>query len=211
MFIILISIISESIKMKPEFSKYHDGLLPAIIQDFKTSKVLMLGFMNEAAFLQTESSGKVTFYSRSKQRLWTKGEESGNFLMVKQVLLDCDHDTLLIKAEPLGPTCHTGADTCWSEKNHTDDFLYYLQDIIELRRKSSDETSYVKQLFGKGINKIAQKVGEEATEVIIEAKDNNEELFLNEAADLLFHFMVLLRAKGVSLQDVTYVLKQRHS
>jgi phosphoribosyl-AMP cyclohydrolase / phosphoribosyl-ATP pyrophosphohydrolase len=197
--------------MKPEFSKYHDGLLPAVIQDFKTNKVLMLGFMNEAAFAQTESAGKVTFYSRSKQRLWTKGEESGNFLTVKQVLLDCDHDTLLIKAEPLGPTCHTGADTCWSEKNHSDDFLYYLQDIIDLRRKSSDETSYVKQLFGKGINKIAQKVGEEATEVIIEAKDNNEELFLNEAADLLFHFMVLLRAKGVSLQDVTYLLKQRHS
>jgi phosphoribosyl-AMP cyclohydrolase / phosphoribosyl-ATP pyrophosphohydrolase len=197
--------------MKPEFSKYQDGLLPAIIQDYKTNKVLMLGFMNEEAFAQTESSGKVTFYSRSKQRLWTKGEESGNFLTVKQVLLDCDHDTLLIKAEPLGPTCHTGADTCWSEKNHSDDFLYYLQDIIDLRRKSSDETSYVKQLFGKGINKIAQKVGEEATEVIIEAKDNNEELFLNEAADLLFHFMVLLRAKGVSLQDVTYLLKQRHS
>jgi phosphoribosyl-AMP cyclohydrolase / phosphoribosyl-ATP pyrophosphohydrolase len=166
--------------LKPEFSKYHDGLLPAIIQDYKTSKVLMLGFMNEAAFVQTESSGKVTFYSRSKQRLWTKGEESGNFLMVKQVLLDCDHDTLLIKAEPLGPTCHTGADTCWSEKNHSDDFLYYLQDIIDLRRKSNDETSYVKQLFGKGINKIAQKVGEEATEVIIEAKDNNEELFLKQ-------------------------------
>lgn len=171
----------------------------------------MLGFMNEAAFSETENSGKVTFYSRSKQRLWTKGEESGNFLMVRQVMLDCDHDTLLIKAEPMGPTCHTGADTCWSEKNHSDDFLYYLQDIIDLRRKSSDETSYVKQLFGKGINKIAQKVGEEATEVIIEAKDNNEELFLNEAADLLFHFIVLLRAKGVSLQDVTYVLKQRHS
>lgn len=197
--------------MKPEFSKYHDGLLPAIIQDYKTSKVLMLGFMNEAAFAQTEESGKVTFYSRSKQRLWTKGEESGSFLNVKQVMLDCDHDTLLIKAEPMGPTCHTGADTCWSEKNHTDDFLYYLQDIIDLRRKSSDETSYVRQLFEKGINKIAQKVGEEATEVIIEAKDNNEELFLNESADLLFHFMVLLRAKGVSLQDVTYVLKQRHS
>ena len=197
--------------MKPEFSKYHDGLLPAIIQDYKTSKVLMLGFMNEAAFAQTEESGKVTFYSRSKQRLWTKGEESGNFLNVKQVMLDCDHDTLLIKAEPMGPTCHTGADTCWSEKNHTDDFLYYLQDIIDLRRKSSDETSYVRQLFEKGINKIAQKVGEETTEVIIEAKDNNEELFLNESADLLFHFMVLLRAKAVSLQDVTYVLKQRHS
>ncbi|HEX4958972.1 MAG TPA: bifunctional phosphoribosyl-AMP cyclohydrolase/phosphoribosyl-ATP diphosphatase HisIE [Lacibacter sp.] len=197
--------------MKPDYSKYQDGLVPAIIQDFKTNKVLMMGFMNEVALAQTESSGKVTFYSRSKQRLWTKGEESGNFLLVKQVLLDCDHDTLLIKAEPQGPTCHTGADTCWSERNHTDDFLYYLQDIIDLRRKSSDEKSYVKQLFGKGINKIAQKVGEEATEVIIEAKDNNEELFLNEAADLLFHFIVLLRAKDVTLQDVTYVLQQRHS
>ncbi|MEJ8818977.1 bifunctional phosphoribosyl-AMP cyclohydrolase/phosphoribosyl-ATP diphosphatase HisIE [Lacibacter sp. H407] len=197
--------------MKPDFSKYHDGLLPAIIQDYKTSKVLMLGFMNEEAFVKTEETGKVTFYSRSKQRLWTKGEESNNFLSVKQVLLDCDQDTLLIKAEPAGPTCHTGADTCWSEKNHSDDFLSYLEEIIELRRKSSDETSYVKQLFGKGINKIAQKVGEEATEVIIEAKDNNEELFLNEGADLLFHFIVLLRAKNVSLQDVIYVLKQRHS
>lgn len=197
--------------MKPDYSKYQDGLVPAIIQDYKTNKVLMMGFMNEAALAQTESSGKVTFYSRSKQRLWTKGEESGHFLLVKQVLLDCDQDTLLIKAEPQGPTCHTGADTCWSERNHTDDFLYYLQDIIDLRRKSSDEKSYVKQLFGKGINKIAQKVGEEATEVIIEAKDNNEELFLNEAADLLFHFIVLLRAKDVSLQDVTYVLQQRHS
>ena len=198
-------------KLKPDFSKYHDGLLPAIIQDYKTSKVLMLGFMNEEAFVKTEETGKVTFYSRSKQRLWTKGEESNNFLHVKQVLLDCDQDTLLIKAEPAGPTCHTGADTCWSEKNHSDDFLSYLEEIIELRRKSSDETSYVKQLFGKGINKIAQKVGEEATEVIIEAKDNNEELFLNEGADLLFHFIVLLRAKNVSLQDVIYVLKQRHS
>jgi phosphoribosyl-ATP pyrophosphohydrolase/phosphoribosyl-AMP cyclohydrolase len=197
--------------MKPDFTKYQDSLLPAIIQDYKTNKVLMLGFMNEAAFEKTEKSGEVTFYSRSKKRLWTKGEESGNFLKVKQVLLDCDNDTLLIKAEPMGPTCHTGADTCWSEKNHSDDFLIYLQDIIDLRRKSNDESSYVKQLFGKGINKIAQKVGEEATELIIEAKDSNEELFLNEAADLLFHFMVLLRAKEVSLQDVIYLLKQRHS
>lgn len=171
----------------------------------------MLGFMNEDAFKKTEKEGKITFYSRSKKRLWTKGEESGNFLTVKQVMLDCDYDTLLIKAEPAGPTCHTGADTCWSEKNHSDDFLNYLEDIIDLRRKSTDEKSYVRQLFGKGMNKIAQKVGEEATELIIEAKDNNEELFLNEAADLLFHFMVLLRAKDVSLQDVIYVLKQRHS
>lgn len=197
--------------MKPDFKKYSDGLVPAIVQDFQTQKVLMLGFMNEEAFRKTEESGKVTFYSRSKQRLWTKGEESGNFLNVKQVLLDCDQDTLLIKAEPMGPTCHTGADTCWSEKNHQEDFLLYLQDIIDLRRKSTDGKSYVKSLFEKGINKIAQKVGEEATEVIIEAKDQNEELFLNEAADLLFHFIVLLRAKDVSLQDVIYVLKQRHS
>jgi len=197
--------------LKPDFKKYHDGLVPAIIQDFKTSKVLMLGFMNEDAFKQTEEIGKVTFYSRSKNRLWMKGEESGNFLTVKQVLLDCDNDTLLIKAEPAGPVCHTGADTCWSEKNHKDDFLSYLEEIIDLRRKSTDGKSYVKSLFDKGINKIAQKVGEEATEVIIEAKDNNEELFLNEGADLLFHFMVLLRAKNVSLQDIIYVLKQRHS
>lgn len=185
--------------------------MPAIIQDYKTSKVLMLGFMNEDAFKKTEEEGKVTFYSRSKQRLWTKGEESGNFLMVKQVLLDCDQDTLLIKAEPQGPTCHTGADTCWSEKNHSDDFLMYLEEIIELRRKSTDGKSYVKSLFDKGINKIAQKVGEEATEIVIEAKDNNEELFLGEAADLMFHFIVLLRAKNVSLQDVIYVLKERHA
>lgn len=197
--------------MKPDFKKYQDGLVPAIIQDFKTSKVLMLGFMNEEAFKQTEEIGKVTFYSRSKNRLWMKGEESGNFLTVKQVLLDCDLDTILIKAEPAGPVCHTGADTCWSEKNHKDDFLSYLEEIIDLRRKSTDGKSYVKSLFDKGINKIAQKVGEEATEVIIEAKDNNEELFLNEGADLLFHFMVLLRAKNVSLQDIIYVLKQRHS
>jgi phosphoribosyl-ATP pyrophosphohydrolase/phosphoribosyl-AMP cyclohydrolase len=197
--------------LKPDFKKYQDGLVPAIIQDFKTSKVLMLGFMNEDAFKQTEEIGKVTFYSRSKNRLWMKGEESGNFLTVKQVLIDCDNDTLLIKAEPAGPVCHTGADTCWSEKNHKDDFLSYLEEIIDLRRKSTDGKSYVKSLFDKGINKIAQKVGEEATEVIIEAKDNNEELFLNEGADLLFHFMVLLRAKNVSLQDIIYVLKQRHS
>jgi len=202
---------NKSIVLKPDFKKYSDGLVPAIVQDFQTQKVLMLGFMNEEAFRKTEETGKVTFYSRSKQRLWTKGEESGNFLNVKQVLLDCDQDTLLIKAEPMGPTCHTGADTCWSEKNHQEDFLLYLQDIIDLRRKSTDGKSYVKSLFEKGINKIAQKVGEEATEVIIEAKDQNEELFLNEAADLLFHFIVLLRAKDVSLQDVIYVLKQRHS
>jgi phosphoribosyl-AMP cyclohydrolase / phosphoribosyl-ATP pyrophosphohydrolase len=197
--------------MKVDFKKFHDGLVPAIIQDFETQKVLMLGFMNEEAFKKTEELGKVTFFSRSKKRLWTKGEESGHFLLVKQVLVDCDHDTLLIKAEPLGPTCHTGADTCWSERNHKEDFLYYLEDIIELRKKSSDEKSYVRQLFRDGINKIAQKVGEEAVELVIESKDSNDELFMNEAADLLFHYLVLLNARGYDLKQVVQVLKGRHS
>ncbi|MBO9561827.1 MAG: bifunctional phosphoribosyl-AMP cyclohydrolase/phosphoribosyl-ATP diphosphatase HisIE [Niastella sp.] len=197
--------------MKVDYSKYTDGLVPAVVQDFKTHKVLMLGFMNEEAVKKTMSEGKVTFYSRSKKRLWTKGEESGNHLMVKEILSDCDNDTLLIKAQPLGPTCHTGADTCWSERNHHDDFLYYLEDIIELRKKSSDEKSYVRQLFGKGINKMAQKVGEEAVELVIEAKDSNDDLFLNEAADLLFHYLILLNAKGHNLQSVVNVLQQRHS
>jgi len=197
--------------MKVDFKKYPDGLVPAIIQDFTTQKVLMLAFMNQEAFQKTEELGKVTFYSRSKKRLWTKGEESGNFLIVKQVLLDCDNDTLLIKVEPQGPTCHTGADTCWSERNHKEDFLYYLEDIIELRKKSSDEKSYVRQLFRDGINKIAQKVGEEAVELVIESKDNNDELFMNEAADLLFHYLVLLNAKGYNLQQVVSVLQSRHS
>lgn len=197
--------------MKVDYSKYTDGLVPAIVQDFKTHKVLMLGFMNEEAVKKTMSEGKVTFYSRSKKRLWTKGEESGNHLMVKEILSDCDNDTLLIKAQPLGPTCHTGADTCWSERNHHEDFLYYLEDIIELRKKSSDEKSYVRQLFGKGINKMAQKVGEEAVELVIEAKDSNDELFLNEAADLLFHYLILLNAKGHNLQSVVSVLQQRHA
>jgi len=197
--------------MKIDFKKYSDGLVPAVIQDYKTRKVLMLGFMNEAALQRTMSGGKVTFYSRSKQRLWTKGEESGNFLLVKEILSDCDDDTLLIKAEPLGPVCHTGADTCWSERNHNEDFLFYLEDIIRLRKASNDNKSYVKQLFDKGMNKIAQKVGEEAVELVIEAKDNNRELFLNEAADLLFHYLVLLNAKEYNLQDVIDVLKKRHS
>jgi phosphoribosyl-ATP pyrophosphohydrolase/phosphoribosyl-AMP cyclohydrolase len=196
--------------MKPDFNKYADGLLPAVIQDFVTQKVLMLGFMNEEAFIKTEESGLVTFYSRSKQRLWTKGEESGNHLMVKQVLLDCDKDTLLIKVNPKGPVCHSGADTCWSEKNHKEDFLYYLEDIIRLRRSSQDSHSYVKQLFDKGINKIAQKVGEEAVELVIEAKDVNQALFLAEAADLLFHYLILLQQKNCSLTDVVNVLQQRH-
>jgi phosphoribosyl-ATP pyrophosphohydrolase/phosphoribosyl-AMP cyclohydrolase len=197
--------------MKIDFKKYSDGLAPAVIQDYRTHRVLMLGFMNEEALGKTMSEGKVTFYSRSKKRLWTKGEESGHHLMVKEILSDCDNDSLLIKAEPLGPICHTGADTCWSERNHSEDFLYYLEEIINLRKQSQDEKSYVRQLFSSGINKIAQKVGEEAVELVIEAKDNNEKLFLNEAADLLFHYLVLLNAKGYNLQAVVNVLQSRHS
>lgn len=197
--------------MKADFTKYQDGLVPAIVQDFDTSKVLMLGFMNEEALHKTEQTGNVTFYSRSKNRLWTKGEESGNFLRLKSIFLDCDNDTFLIKAHPLGPVCHTGADTCWSEKNHSDNFLLYLEDIIKLRKQSSPDESYVARLMSKGINKVAQKVGEEAVELVIEAKDDNENLFLNEAADLLFHYLLLLNAKGYNLQSVIEVLKQRHS
>jgi phosphoribosyl-AMP cyclohydrolase / phosphoribosyl-ATP pyrophosphohydrolase len=194
-----------------DFKKYSDGLIPAIVQDARTHKVLMMGFMNQQALNQTMESGKVTFYSRSKKRLWTKGEESGNFLHLKEIASDCDQDTILIKANPDGPVCHTGADTCWSEKNHPDDFLYQLEDIINLRKNSDDERSYVRSLFAKGINKIAQKVGEEAIEVVIEAKDNNDELFLSESADLLFHYLVLLNAKGYNLQDVVNVLEERHA
>jgi len=196
--------------MKIDYKKYSDGLVPAVIQDYKTQKVLMLGFMNEEALQKTMEGGKVTFHSRSRKRLWTKGEESGNFLLLKEIMSDCDNDTLLIKAEPTGPVCHTGADTCWSEKNHTEDFLSYLEHIIELRKTSNDEKSYVRQLFHKGINKIAQKVGEEAVELVIEAKDVNNDLFLNEASDLLFHYLILLQAKGFRLDDVTRILKERH-
>ena len=197
--------------MKIDYSKYADGLVPAIVQDYDTDKVLMMGFMNEAALLKTEELGRVTFYSRSKQRLWTKGEESGNFLELKSIAVDCDNDTLLIKAHPKGPVCHTGADTCWMEKNHNSNFLNYLEDIIALRKKASVEESYVARLFAKGMNKMAQKVGEEAVELVIEAKDNNEELFLNEAADLMFHYLILLNAKGYKLDQVVDILKQRHS
>ena len=196
--------------MKIDFKKYSDGLAPAIIQDYKTQKVLMLGFMNSEALAKTMSEGRVTFYSRTKQRLWTKGEESGNYLLLKEIMSDCDDDTLLIKAQPTGPVCHTGADTCWSEKNHAEDFLSFLEHIIELRRGSDDEKSYVRRLFQQGINKIAQKVGEEAVELVIEAKDVNNDLFLNEASDLLFHYLILLQAKGYRLSDVIDVLKERH-
>jgi len=197
--------------VKIDFKKYQDGLAPAIIQDHSTQKVLMLGFMNEEALDKTMQEGKVTFYSRTKKRLWTKGEESGHFLMIKELAVDCDQDTLLIKVHPLGPVCHTGADTCWSEKNHKEDFLFYLEDIIRLRRQVSPSESYVSKLFSKGINKIAQKVGEEAVELVIEAKDNNKDLFLNEAADLLFHYLLLLNAKDFNLQQVIDILKERHS
>jgi phosphoribosyl-ATP pyrophosphohydrolase/phosphoribosyl-AMP cyclohydrolase len=198
--------------MEVNFSKYADGLAPAIIQDSVTDKVLMLGFMNQEALDQTQAEGKVTFYSRSRRKLWTKGEESGNFLLVKGISVDCDQDALLIKALPLGPVCHTGADTCWNEKNHREDFLVGLEEIIESRRlEASPNKSYVADLFSKGLNKIAQKVGEEAVELVIEAKDHNDELFLNEAADLLFHYLILLNAKGNNLQDVVDVLKRRHN
>ena len=194
-----------------DFKKYSDGLVPVIVQDFTTHKVLMLGFMNDEAVRKTEELGKVTFYSRSKNRLWTKGEESGNFLLLKEMLVDCDNDTLLIKANPVGPVCHTGADTCFSERNHPDDFLQQLEHIIDLRKQVSPDESYVAKMFSKGINKIAQKVGEEAVELVIEAKDDNEDLFLNEGADLLFHYLLLLNAKGYKLQNVIEILKSRHS
>ncbi len=197
--------------MDIDFSKYRDGLVPAIIQDIVTSKVLMLGFMNEEALEKTIETGKVTFYSRTKKRLWTKGEESGNFLFLKELLLDCDKDTLLIKANPVGPVCHTGADTCFNETNGGDNFLNHLEEVIEQRKLSSPEESYVSKLFSKGLNKIVQKVGEEAVEVVIEAKDDNRELFLNESADLLFHYLILLNAKGYKLQNVIEILQKRHS
>ena len=197
--------------MNVDFGKYADGLVPAIVQDESTLRVLMLGFMNEAALEKTRESGKVTFYSRSKQRLWTKGEESGHFLLLKDIRVDCDQDTLLIKANPLGPTCHTGADTCWDELNEPGDFLSYLERIIASRKSAAPDSSYTARLFAKGINKVAQKVGEEAVELVIEAKDDNKALFLGEAADLMFHYLVLLQAKGYTLQEVVDVLKERHA
>ncbi|WP_417873206.1 bifunctional phosphoribosyl-AMP cyclohydrolase/phosphoribosyl-ATP diphosphatase HisIE [Xanthomarina gelatinilytica] len=198
--------------MKIDFDKYKDGLVPAIIQDASTNKVLMLGFMNQEALSKTNNLGKVTFYSRSKQRLWTKGEESGSYLNLVSMLLDCDNDALLVKVNPSGPTCHKGTDTCWQEKNtESFGFISQLEDIIKHRKENGKpEDSYVASLFDKGINKIAQKVGEEAVEVVIEAKDTNDNLFLNESADLLFHYLILLQAKGFQLHDVINKLKQRH-
>lgn len=187
------------------------GLVPAIIQDQQTGKVLMLGYMNQAAYEKTMATKKVTFYSRSKQRLWTKGEESGNFLNLVDIRNDCDHDTLLLKVRPEGPTCHKGTDTCWGENNDAQfGFLTTLEEVIHNRKENLSDKSYVASLFKKGINKIAQKVGEEAVEVVIEAKDDNEQLFLDESADLLFHYLILLQAKGYTLKDVEAVLKNRH-
>lgn len=195
--------------MKPDFTKSSDGLIPVIIQDNITNVVLMLGYMNQEAFDKTQQEKRVTFFSRSKNRLWTKGEESGNFLNVNSLLIDCDNDTILIKAAPAGPTCHTGADTCFNEKNISLNFLTELETIIRDRKNNPTDKSYTASLFAKGINKIAQKVGEEAVEVVIEAKDNNDDLFKGEAADLLFHYLILLQAKNFTLNDIINVLKSR--
>jgi|SRR3954467_15138809 phosphoribosyl-ATP pyrophosphohydrolase/phosphoribosyl-AMP cyclohydrolase len=197
--------------MTPNFKKSPDGLIPVVVQDPSTNKVLMLGYMNDQAFEKTKTEKRVTFFSRSKNRLWTKGEESGNFLDVEEILIDCDDDTLLIKARPAGPVCHTGADTCFKEANVSTDFLLKLENIIKERRTTPSDQSYTSSLFAKGINKIAQKVGEEAVELVIEAKDNNEELFKNEAADLMFHYLILLQAKGFKLNDITKILQIRNS
>lgn len=198
--------------MEIDFNKNPDGLVPAIIQDVQTKNVLMLGYMNQEAFDKTLETKKVTFFSRSKERLWTKGEESGNFLHLVDVKNDCDKDALLINVKPVGPTCHTGTDTCWGEENTASfGFLSQLEEIIASRQEhKEDEKSYVASLFRKGINKIAQKVGEEAVEIVIEAKDDNDELFLNEGADLLFHYLILLKAKGFELNNVVKVLESRH-
>ena len=196
--------------MTIDYSKHPDGLVPAIVQDAQTKTVLMLGYMNADAVAKTQEMQKVTFFSRSKNRLWTKGEESGHFLELVSLSVDCDKDTLLIKANPVGPTCHTGSDTCWDEENTPSyGFLSALEQVIADRKNNPTDKSYVASLFAKGINKIAQKVGEEAVETVIEAKDSNTELFLNESADLLFHLLILLQAKGHSLQDVVDVLEAR--
>lgn len=199
--------------MTIDFSKFSDGLVPAIIQDAQTKNVLMLGYMNKEAYDQTIKTQRVTFFSRSKNRLWVKGEESNNFLDLVDIKIDCDQDTLLVLAEPMGPVCHKGTDTCWGERNVPQyGFFSHLEEVIRDRKDNPEDNpdSYVVSLFKKGINKVAQKVGEEAVEVVIEAKDDNDLLFLNESADLLFHFMVLLRAKGFGLRSVEKTLIERH-
>ena len=195
--------------MTIDFSK-NNGLVPVIIQNNNTLQVLMLGYMNEEAFNKTKAEQRVTFYSRSKKRLWTKGEASGNFLLVKDIYIDCDKDTVLIKAEPKGPTCHTGSTSCFKEET-AKGFLYQLQQTISNRVDANNENSYTNKLYKSGINKVAQKVGEEAIELLIEAKDNNTNLFKNEAADLLYHFLILLKAKDCNLEDIEKVLKDRQN
>jgi len=192
------------------FNKNNNGLLPAIVQDEQTLKVLMLGYMNQEALEKTKSSGKVTFFSRSKQRLWTKGETSGNFLKLVSIKIDCDQDAILIKAFPNGPTCHLGNDTCWGEDNTSGlSLVRELEAVIEDRKKNPLKKSYISSLFEKGIHKIAQKVGEESFETVIEAIANNEQLFMEEAADLFFHYLILLKSKGKSLEDVLLILEDR--
>ena len=194
--------------MKIDFSKTTDGLVPVIVQEYNTLKVLMLGYMNQAAYEKTQKENRVTFFSRSKNRLWTKGETSGNYLNVKNIQLDCDNDTLLIQAAPNGPTCHTGATTCFKDETPKG-FIYTLQSTIASRIDNNERDSYTNQLYKKGINKVAQKVGEEAVELVIEAKDNNLDLFKNEAADLLYHYLILLKTKGLKLEDIEKILKER--
>lgn len=194
--------------MTIDFNKDENGLVPVIIQNDNTLQVLMLGYMNEEAFLKTQEEKRVTFFSRSKNRLWTKGEESGNFLTVKDIQIDCDNDTILIKAIPSGPTCHTGATSCFKDET-SKGFIYELEAVINKRIDENDEKSYTNQLYRRGINKVAQKVGEEAVELVIEAKDNDENLFKNEAADLMYHYLILLKAKGFSIGDIEKVLKGR--
>lgn len=198
--------------LKPDFLKFTDGLIPAIIQDVDTNIVLMLGYMNKEAMNVTMETKLVTFYSRTRKRLWTKGEVSRNYLHLVDIKLDCDSDTFLIKARPDGPVCHTGSDTCFNEENvsENENFLAQLEKIIANRKKNPTSKSYTSSLFIKGINAVAQKVGEEAVELIIEAKDNDAERFKNEAADLLFHYLILLQAKGFTLNDVMNVLRSRH-
>ena len=196
--------------MNLDFSKNKDGLVPAIIQDNKTHKVLMLGYLNQESLSLTLSTNVVHFYSRTKQRIWKKGEESGNELKVVSLKEDCDKDTVLIKVNPIGPVCHKGDDTCFEDTNVSDDFISTLEDIIQDRKNNLSDSSYISTLFMKGTNKIAQKVGEEAIEVVIEAKDDNDDLFLNESADLLFHYLILLQEKGYKINDVVNVLNKRN-
>ena len=195
--------------MNLDFSKNKDGLVPAIIQDNATHKVLMLGYLNKKSLSLTLSTNVVHFYSRTKQRIWKKGEESGNELKVVSLKEDCDKDTVLIKVNPVGPVCHKGDDTCFEDSNVSDDFIIILENIIQDRKNNPSNSSYISGLFKKGTNKIAQKVGEEAVELVIEAKDDNNDLFINESADLLFHYLILLQNKGYKLNDVLKILKSR--